>query len=104
MSTTNPTQEESTATPRAAHDAFVARHERLGRDREGYTHHLDRDARRVYRFDDTGTLDQIADLDILDADLLGDAIETYIHEYVAAQVGWEDRTLTNRDLFPEQLP
>ena len=77
----------------------VARHAYLGVDREGYHHHVDRDARLVYRFDATGAVERTTPLRTPnDTDL-----ERYIHDHVATDVGWAERSyVTTRDLWEDR--
>lgn len=71
-------------------------HAYLGVDAEGYHHHVDRDARLVYRFDDGGAIERTTPLNTLD----DTDLERYIHDHVASDVGWASRPyVTTRDLM-----
>lgn len=61
---------------------LLPKHVYLGRDCEGYRHHLDRDAGMVTRFDDDGRIERRTSLD----DDLGDYLA-----FVADGVGWDAR-------------
>jgi hypothetical protein len=62
---------------------LLPQHVYLGRDREGYRHHLDRDANTVTRFDGAGTIERRVPL----ADK---HLDTYL-AFVADEVGWSVR-------------
>lgn len=74
-------------------DPFLADHVYLGRDREGFVHHLDREANVVYRFDDDG-MERVSPLG-----------EKHLDDYlafVADQIGWAVRKqAATWDFFPE---
>jgi len=100
MSTTNPRRKSSTGSPRLA-----PQHTTLGVDADGYAHHLDRDAAAVHRIDPTtgrrerrsNLAEWVAERDNVE---LGNAVDTYVHDYIGGEVGWSERTqLTNRDVF-----
>ena len=100
MSTTNPRAEKRTD-PR-----LIAQHTALGLDAEGYIHHLDRDAGVVHRIDpETGARERRSDLAAWVAErdyvAMGNAVDTYVHEYIGGSdgPGWADRDPTNRDVF-----
>ena len=98
MSTTNPRAEKRTDT------RLIAQHTTLGVDAEGYVHHLDRDAGVVHRIDlETGARERRSDLAewvaARDHVEFGNAVDTYVHEYIGAEVGWTERDPTNRDVF-----
>jgi len=82
MSTNGTPAQESAGTTDAT-TRLLADHVYLGRDREGYHHHLDRSTETVTRFDGTGTIERRTD--IVDADL-----DEYL-AFVADGVGWRDR-------------
>lgn len=62
---------------------LLPQHVYLGRDREGYRHHLDRATATVTRFDDARRIERRTD--IADADL-----DEYL-AFVADGVGWDAR-------------
>jgi len=85
---------------------LIAQHTALGLDAEGYIHHLDRDAGVVHRIDpETGARERRSDLAAWVAQrdhvALGNAVDTYVHEYIGGSdgPGWVDRDPTNRDVF-----
>jgi hypothetical protein len=82
MSTKDTPEQKSSGTTDATTRCLPA-HVYLGRDREGYHHHLDRDAEAVTRFDDDGQIERRTD--IADADL-----DEYL-AFVADEVAWDDR-------------
>ncbi|WP_251342408.1 hypothetical protein [Haloplanus halophilus] len=62
---------------------LLPQHVYLGRDREGYVHHLDRDANAVHRVEDAGERERVTPL--------GDAhLDDYL-AFVADEIGWTDR-------------
>lgn len=96
MSTNDTPAQESAATTDAT-SRLLAQHVYLGRDSEGYHHHLDRAAERVTRFDADGTVERRTDITGA-----GDTeLDRYLR-FVAAEVGWADRRqLAVSDVFPE---
>jgi hypothetical protein len=95
MSTTTPSRQKSAGTDRRTALA-PPRHAYLGVDAEGYHHHVDRDARLVYRFDTDGMIERTTPLRTPD----DTDLERYIHDHVAAAVGWADRRyVTTRDVW-----
>lgn len=74
---------------------LLPQHVYLGRDREGYAHHLDRDANTVTRFDGA---------DIERVTPLGDAhLDDYLR-FVAEEVGWQTRKqAATWDVFGEAV-
>lgn len=100
MSANNLRSQSSTDSPRLA-----PQHTVLGVDADGYTHHLDRDAETVHRIDtETGARERVSDLAAWQAQrehvALGNAVDTYVHEFIGAEVGWDERDqLTDRDVF-----
>lgn len=71
----------------------VPRHQFVGVDGEGFAHHLDRTTMRVHRVSVTGERERVTDV------VSQSGVEAYVHDFVAVQVGWEDRIWTNRDVF-----
>jgi len=73
---------------------LLPQHVYLGRDTQGFRHHLDRDANTVTRFDDTGRIERIT--------RLGDRhLDDYL-AFVAESVGWRVRKqAATWDFFPE---
>lgn len=85
MSKTNPSPTTGDTTENCTDHttALLPQHVYLGCDREGYRHHLDRDANTVTRFDDAGTVERRTDL--------GDThLDDYL-AFVAGGVGWRVR-------------
>jgi hypothetical protein len=82
MSTNDTPAQESAGTTDAT-SRCLPQHVYLGRDREGYHHHLDRAADAVYRFGEAGTIERRTDLD-------GEHLDEYL-AFVADGVGWDDR-------------
>jgi hypothetical protein len=73
---------------------LLADHVYLGRDCEGYHHHLDRAADTVTRFDDAGRIERRTDL--------GDRPLDHYLLFVADEIGWDDRRqLATWDVWPE---
>ena len=64
-------------------------HKYLGRDRDGYHHHVDKSRGLVYRFDDHGDIERVTDL-FEDPNPEMHHLDSYI-EFVAEGCGWEDR-------------
>ena len=100
MSTTNARAEKRTDT------RLIAQHTMLGVDAEGYVHHLDRDAGVVHRIDpETGARERRSDLRewvaARDHVEMGNAVDTYVHEYIGGSdgPGWVERDPTNLDVF-----
>jgi hypothetical protein len=82
MSTKHSTEDKTSDTTDAT-TRLLPDHVHLGRDREGYRHHLDRAADAVYRFDETGAIERCTDLD-------GRHLDEYL-AFVADGVGWDAR-------------
>ena len=73
---------------------LLPKHVYLGRDREGYRHHLDRDANTVTRFNDTGQIERCTHLG-------GHHLDDYLR-FIAEEVGWQVRKQAGTfDFFPE---
>ncbi|NHX37839.1 MULTISPECIES: hypothetical protein [Halolamina] len=95
---TNATRPNKGSVTEHSHRTLPA-YEWLGRDRNDKTHVLDRKRDVVHRIDVlAGERVAVYDLDAVDTDCRGNAIETYV-DFVADGVGWVDRTFLNRDLF-----
>jgi len=62
---------------------LLAGHVYLGRDREGYHHHLNRATATVTRFDDSGQIERRTDIGHADLD-------EYL-AFVADEIAWDDR-------------
>jgi hypothetical protein len=86
MSSTNPSATTADTTDNCTDhtSALLPKHVYLGRDTEGYRHHLDRGAGRVTRFDDAGAIERTTLLD--DAEALDDYLA-----FVADEIGWHVR-------------
>jgi hypothetical protein len=95
MSTNDTPGQKSSGTTDAT-TRLLPQHVYLGRDREGYRHHLDRDANTVTRFDDDGRIERVTPL--------GDAhLDDYLR-FVAEEVGWKTRKqAANWDFIPRGL-
>lgn len=85
---------------RTAFDPALTTHVYLGRDAEGYHHHLDRSTATVHRVAADGTRERTVDLLARERDeTAAGALEAYL-AFVARSVAWDDRRkYTARDLF-----
>jgi len=73
---------------------LLPQHVYLGRDTEGFRHHLDREANTVTRFDDTGTVERRTDL-------TDRHLDDYL-AFVAEEIAWAVRKqAASWDFFPE---
>lgn len=96
MSTTHSGREN----PTDATIAALPRYKYLGIDREQNHHVLDRGRNVVHRIDPLAAeRERVTDLRLNDFPARGNAVEAYVHDFVGAQIGWNDRALTNRDFF-----
>jgi hypothetical protein len=97
MSTKTPAAQESSGD--RLFDALLADHVLLGRDAEGYVHHLDRQTATVHRIHPTtGARERRTDLTAR-PERPPRALEVYIR-FVAEGTGWADRRkYTAADLF-----
>jgi hypothetical protein len=75
-------------------------HQYVGIDDDGYLHHLDRQTGTVHRVHPAqATRQRVVDLTER-PERPADALEVYVHEYVADQIGWAVRELfTARDIW-----
>jgi len=81
---------------------YLPAYEWLGTDRNGYDYVLDRKRDAVHRINlTTGQRTRVDDLYGAGDDDRADATETYV-DFVAARVGWVDRTIINRDVFGDR--
>jgi len=93
MSTKDRPAQETAGTTDAT-TRLLPQHVYLGRDAEGYRHHLDREAGVIYRFDDSGTVERITSLD-------GRHLDDYL-AFVAEEIAWAGRKqAATWDVFPE---
>jgi hypothetical protein len=77
----------SDASPFRAGD--LSRHTVIGRDQEGYRHHLDRESGKVHRMTISGTRERVVDLTTRDAPAAV-SLELYV-DFVGQAVGWDSR-------------
>jgi|GEM_PF-7122174 len=82
MSSKSPPEQKSSGTIDAT-TRLLPQHVYLGRDTEGFRHHLDREANIVTRFSDTGEIERRTDLG-------DDHLDDYL-AFVADHVGWAVR-------------
>lgn len=93
MSSKTPPEQKSSGTTDAT-TRLLPQHVYLGRDTEGFRHHLNREANTVTRFDDTGEIERVTDLG-------GRHLDDYL-AFVAEHVGWRVRKqAATWDFFPE---
>ena len=79
----SPTNGDTTQKCTDATTRLLPQHVYLGRDAEGFRHHLDRAANTVTRFSDTGEIERVTDLG-------DDHLDDYL-AFVAEDVGWRVR-------------
>jgi hypothetical protein len=82
MSMNTPSEQKPSGTIDAT-TRLLPQHVYLGRDTEGFRHHLDREANTVTRFDDDGTIERVTGLG-------DDHLDDYL-AFVAKHVGWRAR-------------
>jgi len=95
MSTNNTLADKDSATDCTDYTTrLLPQHVFLGRDREEYNHHLDRETNVVTRFDDAGEIERRTELG-------DDPLDDYL-AFVAEKVGWKTRKqAATWDFFPE---
>jgi hypothetical protein len=82
----------------APFDPLLPRHVYLGRDRNGFDHHLDRATASVHRFDTAGVRERRVDLTERD-EPAPKALEVYLY-WIAHHIGWESRhKMVGADVF-----
>lgn len=86
MATKGPTADKDAA----SFSRILSDHCYLGRDREGFQHHLDRRSAAIHRVDpESGERERRVELAARDEPVL-DAVGSYL-SFVADGVGWDDR-------------